>query len=80
MKKLVVLLLVCVLVFSITLTLTSCWWKNQPQEDPTPETPNTETPANPLDGNGGTSGVGIELPPANANGQPSSADVSGTGE
>lgn len=27
MKKLLVMLLVCILVFSITVNLTSCWWR-----------------------------------------------------
>lgn len=32
MKKLLVMLLVCILVFSITVSLTSCWWRNSGEQ------------------------------------------------
>ena len=71
MKKIFSLLLLCILVFSITVSLTSCWWKNQNQgnndddnvqTDPTPDpdpTPDDDT----IDIDGGTTNNGIELPP-----------------
>ena len=75
MKKIFSLLLLCILVFSITVSLTSCWWKNNSSQgsgnnggddviDPTPDPdPNPEDET--IDIDGGTTNNGIELPPVN---------------
>ena len=62
MKKLLVLLLVCVLVFSIIATLTSCGGKKTTGDEPTTDTPATTDPNAPVDGTDGTSGSKIKLP------------------
>lgn len=81
MKKILVLLLVCTMIFSLTLTMTSCdlfkniFGDNQTDEPDTPDTPDdTDTPgigsddADIFEGvtNGGE---GIELPITNVNSQ-----------
>ena len=67
MKKILVLLLVCVLVFSIMVSMASCRNKNQ-EDTTTPETPATENPDQSVDGAGGTNGKGIPLTPVPAPG------------
>ncbi len=64
MKKILVMLLAFVLIFSMTVCLSSCWGKDEPDEDdvpvdPTPDEDNSDTIT--YDPTG--SGVGIELPP-----------------
>ena len=62
MKKILVLLLLCVLVFSIMVNLTSCKWKTK--DNPTPDTPPAvDENGNPVDADGGTNNNKIELPP-----------------
>lgn len=77
MKKFLVLLLVCILVFSITVCLSSCRRNKQPEnpEDPNGGTvtpPVEQTPS--VDSNGGTSGGKIELPPVKIPGQTPTED------
>ena len=67
MKKFLVMLLVCILVFSITVSLTSCWWRNsgdEIEEEEKEEKPGTETPDDPTNSDDGTMKDGtIVLPP-----------------
>ena len=73
MKKIFLLLLVCALVFSITLSLTSCWNRNKNPNNNNDDPGNTDdvvTPGNDPDDkdetiniDGGTTNDGIELPP-----------------
>ena len=67
MKKFLVMLLVCILVFSITVSLTSCWWRNsgdEIEEEEKEEKPGTETPDDLPNSDDGTMKDGtIVLPP-----------------
>ena len=62
MKRFLVLLLVCILVFSMMVTLTSCKGKDNP-DDPTDNPPAVDENGNPIDAAGGTTNNKIELPP-----------------
>ncbi len=67
MKKLLVMLLVCILVFSITVSLTSCWWRNsgdEIEEEEQGDGPGTDTPEDTPNNDDGTIKDGaISLPP-----------------
>ena len=67
MKKLLVMLLVCILVFSITVSLTSCWWRNsgeQIEEEDDGPSGGTGTPDDLPNSDDGTMKDGtIVLPP-----------------
>ena len=66
MKKFLVMLLVCILVFSITVSLTSCWWRNSGDEIEEDDGPSggTDTPDDPTNSDDGTMKDGtIVLPP-----------------
>ena len=80
MKKILMLLLVCTMIFSLTLTMTSCdFFKNifggeeQPDEPDTPDDPNNPgiDSGDPdiIDGITNVGNGGIELPITNVNSQ-----------
>ena len=62
MKKFLVLLLVCVLVFSIMTSLTSCWWKKNKQDPSSTDTPSTDGGNASVDAVNGTQGGTVVLP------------------
>ena len=66
MKKLLVMLLVCILVFSITVSLTSCWWNNpgdEIEEDDGPSDGPGDTDDLPTSDDGAIKDGTIVLPP-----------------
>ena len=67
MKKFLVMLLVCILVFSITVNLTSCWWRRGGDEIEEPDGPSGgggDTPDDPTSSDDGSLKDGaISLPP-----------------
>ena len=67
MKKLLVMLLVCILVFSITVNLTSCWWRKggeQVEDDGGNDSGGGDTPDDPTNSDDGSLKDGaISLPP-----------------